>query len=116
MADKAGDGAPGATPAVASAAQRLKLQTNYGQAVMWSKGYVAEETRAAFARARELTAGTDNSAERFVIYFAQWVGSAARGEWALARESAETLRREAENEGRATERVVGLRIDVPAPG
>ena len=110
MADKAGDGAPRAAPAVASAGQRLKLQADYAQAVMWSKGFVAEETRAAFARARELTAGADNSAERFVIYYAQWLGSVGRGEWALARETAETFRREADNEGRATERVVGLRI------
>jgi predicted ATPase len=110
MADKAGDGAPRAAPAVALAGQRLKLQTDYGQAVMWSKGYIAEETRAAFARARELTTGTDNSAERFVIYNAQWLGSVARGEWALARETAETFRREADNEGCATERVVGLRM------
>jgi predicted ATPase/class 3 adenylate cyclase len=110
MADKSGDGAPRAAPAVASAGQRLKLQTDYGQAVMWSKGYVAAETRAAFARARELAAGTDNSAERFVIYYAQWAGNAARGEWALAWETAETFLREAENEGHATERVVGLRM------
>ena len=110
MADKAGEGAPRAAPAVASAGQRLKLQADYAQAVMWSKGFVAEETRAAFARARELTAGADNSAERFVIYYAQWLGSLGRGEWALARETAETFRREADNEGRATERVVGLRI------
>ena len=110
MADKAGEGAPRAAPAVASAGQRLKLQADYAQAVMWSKGFVAEETRAAFARARELTAGADDSAERFVIYYAQWLGRLARGEWALARETAETFRREADNEGRATERVVGLRI------
>ena len=32
-------------------AQRVKLQTSYGQAVMWSKGFAAEETKAAFARA-----------------------------------------------------------------
>ena len=55
--------------------RRLKLQTSYGQAMMWSKGYAAEETKAAFARARELTAGTENPAERFVAYFAQWAGS-----------------------------------------
>src|SRR5262249_10451827 len=84
MADKAGEGAPRAAPAVASAGQRLKLQADYAQAVMWSKGFVAEETRAAFARARELTAGADNSAERFVIYYSQWLGSLGRGEWALA--------------------------------
>ena len=110
MADKAGDGAPRAAPAVASAGQRLKLQADYGQAVMWSKGFVAEETRAAFARARELMAGADGSAERFVIYYSQWLGSLGRGEWALARETAETFRREADNEDRGTERVVGLRI------
>jgi class 3 adenylate cyclase/predicted ATPase len=102
MADKAGEGVP--------AGQRLKLQADYAQAVMWSKGFVAEETRAAFARARELTAGANTSAERFVIYYSQWLGRLGRGEWALARETAETFRREADNEGRATERVVGLRL------
>jgi predicted ATPase len=110
MADKAGEGAPRAAPTLASAGRRLKLQTDYGQAMMWSKGYAAAETRAAFARARELTAGIENSPERFVAYYAQWVESATRGEFASAREAAETLRREAENEGRATEQVVGLRI------
>jgi predicted ATPase len=39
----------GASAALAS--ERLKLQTSYGQAVMWSKGYAAQETKAAFARA-----------------------------------------------------------------
>jgi predicted ATPase len=88
----------------------LKLQTSYGQAVMWSKGFAEEETKAAFARARELTASTENPAERFVAYFAQWAGSQTRGEYVVARETAETFRRESENEGRATERVVGLRM------
>jgi predicted ATPase len=77
---------------------------------MWSKGYVADETKAAFARARELTAGTDNSAERFITYFAQWAWQLGRAELGFARETAETFRREAENEGRATELVVGLRM------
>jgi tetratricopeptide (TPR) repeat protein len=111
MADKAGGtSTTRAPPGAAAASQRLKLQTSYGQAVLWSKGYVAEETKAAFARARELTAGTENPAERFAAYFAQWVGSNTRAEFALARETAETFRREAENEGRTTERVVGLRM------
>ena len=38
----------------AAGSQRLKLQTTYGQAVMWSKGFAAEETKAAYARAGEL--------------------------------------------------------------
>ena len=42
--------------AVAQRQRRLRLQTAYGQAVMWSKGFAAEETKAAFARAAELAA------------------------------------------------------------
>ena len=42
-------------------AQRLKLQTNYGQAVMWSKGFAAEETKAAFARVGELATEIGNA-------------------------------------------------------
>jgi hypothetical protein len=91
--------------AAAARQRRLKLQTSYGHAMIWSKGYAAEETKAAFARAREVTAGIKNPAERFVAYFAQWVG-----EWALAREHAETFLREAESAGWATERVVALRM------
>ena len=41
--------------------RRLKLQTNYGQALIWGKGYAAPETIAAFARARDLGA---NAGER----------------------------------------------------
>ena len=55
MADKAGEGAPASVPAAGG--QRLKLQTSYGQAVMWSKGFGAAETKAAFSRARELATG-----------------------------------------------------------
>ena len=45
----------------ASASQRLKLQTDYGQAVMWGKGFAAEETKAAFARAGELATEIGNA-------------------------------------------------------
>jgi predicted ATPase len=90
--------------------RRLKLQTNYAQAMMWSKDYAAEERKAAIARARELTVGTEKPAERFIAYFAHWASSQTRGEYVVARQIAETCRREAENEGRATERVVGLRM------
>ncbi len=46
--------------AAASRQRRLKLQTSYGQALMWSKGYAAEETKAAISRAQELAGNTDN--------------------------------------------------------
>jgi class 3 adenylate cyclase/predicted ATPase len=97
MADKAEeDVTRGATAlATASAGQRLKLQTTYGQALMWSKGFGAAETRAAFARARELAASIQNPGERFLTYNGQWAGSLLRGELKLAREIAEVMLREA---------------------
>ena len=59
MADKESDVAqrPAAAPS-----QRLKLQTTYGQALSWGKGYAAPETAAAFARARDLAAANNNPA------------------------------------------------------
>jgi predicted ATPase len=60
MADKEGEDAPQATAETRNTAsrQRLKLQTSYGQALTWGKGYAAPETTAAFARAQELAAFT----------------------------------------------------------
>ena len=57
MADKVGQGG--------SPIQRLKLQTSYGQAWMFSKGFSAEEARTAFTRAQQLAAGVENAGERF---------------------------------------------------
>ena len=48
-----------------SARGRLKLQTTYGQALFWAKGYAAPETVAAFARARDLPQATTIPADRF---------------------------------------------------
>ena len=39
--------------------RRLRLQTAYGYATMWSKGFAADETRAAFERAAELAANDE---------------------------------------------------------
>jgi predicted ATPase len=83
--------------------RRLRLQTSYGQAVMWSKGFAAEETRAAFARSRELAGGTESPAKRFPAYYARWVRSVARGEHRQAQGTAESFLREAEEDGYATE-------------
>jgi predicted ATPase len=95
--------------AIAQRDRRLHLQTAYGQAVMWSKGYAAEETRAAFARIRELAGGTENAAERFPAYYAQWVRSLFRGEHRHARRTAEAFLREAEEDGSITEAGVARR-------
>ena len=70
--------------------RRLHLQTAYGQAMMWSKGFAAEETRAAFARAAELTAKTDvlRSASRRPTFNGPWPSCEAncgrRGSWIRA--------------------------------
>src|ERR1700722_17119014 len=58
--------------AAASSRRRLRLQTDYGQAMMWSKGFAAEETKTAFARAAELAARTDDFSERFAACHGQW--------------------------------------------
>ena len=79
MADKAAEGAPTAT-----ASARLKLQTNLGRAVMWSKGFGSEETQAAYARARELAAKVDDPAERFATYYGQWANTSMRSGFAAA--------------------------------
>ena len=96
--------------AVAARQRRLQLQTAYGQAMMLSRGFGAEETVAAFTRAQELATGADNSIERFTTYYGLWVSSVMRGELQRARDTAEIFRREAESEGRATEVAVACRI------
>jgi predicted ATPase len=103
MADKAGEGAPRATGGTVPASQRLRLQTSLGQAVMWSKGFGSEESKAVFSRARELAAAVDNAAERFAAYYGLWVGSMVRGETVLAYEIAQTFRMEAEKERRTSD-------------
>ena len=110
MADKAGDGAPRATAATASAGQRLKLQTSYGEALTWGRGYAAPETAAAVARAQELAAGIDSATERFTTYYGQWTGSYMRGEYGLARKTAAAFVRDAENGGRTPEAAAARRV------
>ena len=76
---------------------------------MWAKGFAAEETRAAFSRAAELAAKTDNSAERFAAHHGQWASAIVRGEVRTAREIASTFLKEAENAGRVVEAGVARR-------
>jgi class 3 adenylate cyclase/predicted ATPase len=110
MADKAGEGTSAAATAPASASQRLKLQTDLGKALMFSRGFGADESKTAFVRARELAAAVDNATERFTIYYGLWVGNLLRGELRLAREIAETFLREAERGARTTECGAGRRL------
>ena len=110
MADKAaGPVTSRAAETRLAAHRRVKLQTDYGQAVMWSKGFAAEETKAAFARATELAAKSDDFSERFAAAHGQWTMALVRGELRSARELASAFLREAEEAGRVTEAGVARR-------
>ena len=83
--------------------QRVHLQTAYGQAMMWAKGFSVDETKAAFARATALTAKTDNFADRFATAHFQWTLNFLRGELRSARELESSFLKEAEDTGRVVE-------------
>jgi predicted ATPase len=95
--------------AAASRQRRLQLQTRYGQAMMYSRGYASDESKTAFACARTLAAGVGDASERFDAYYGLCAGSMLRGELSLARETAESFLRDAENAGRMTEAAVARR-------
>ena len=100
MADKATGAAsrPNAGDATASR-QRVKLQVDYSEAVMYYKGFSAEETRVAWARAAELGANRDDSWERSTVRHGQWTLAIVRGELRAAEELASMFLREAEDAG-----------------
>jgi hypothetical protein len=107
MADKPAVG----SVATAAEPSRLKLQTDYAKALVWSKGFAAEETRAAFERTGDLATRAELPAERFPAGFGQYLWSLLHGDIRSARQIAERFLQGAEAQGRATETGVGHRID-----
>jgi predicted ATPase len=97
-------------PRAASGSSWLHIQTSLGNALIWAKGYQATETRAAFARARELASQVEDVSERFSAYYGLWVGHLTRCEPAPAREMAELFLREATARPNCPEVLVGHRI------
>jgi predicted ATPase len=81
----------------------LLAARGHGHALMWGKGWAAEETSAAFARVDEFAGPKENPAARFAAYFAECISNLSRGQLRLARETCESFLREAEAEGRAAE-------------
>ncbi len=77
--------------AAASRQRRLKLQTSYGQAILWWAGYTVPETKAAFARAGELARQVENAADRFSAYYGQWVAGLTRGEIGVGARNGRTV-------------------------
>jgi tetratricopeptide (TPR) repeat protein len=92
-----------------AASQRLKLQTEYAQAVAWSRGWGDQETVPAFVRARNLSQPGVNSQSHFVALHGLCIANLIRGDVQPAREAAEAFLREAERERRPTETGVALR-------
>jgi predicted ATPase len=93
--------------------RRLKLQTDYAHAVLWSKGYAADETKSAFEQAGDLATRLGLSAERFPAFYGRLAWSLLRGDVRAARGIAESFLRAAEAEGGVAEigvahRVLGL--------
>ncbi|HKN29590.1 MAG TPA: AAA family ATPase [Roseiarcus sp.] len=103
MADNAG-GAPtrdaGGAP---SAGQRAKLQTGYAQAMAWTRGYSAEETVAAVARAQELARSVNDGVDHFDALYGQWVASSMAGDLGQAAEIAGIYLKDARSQGRPPE-------------
>jgi predicted ATPase len=85
-----------ATSAAPQGSQRLRLQIAYGNALISARGYQAQETTAAFARARELAASIEDAAERYSAYYGAWASSYVRGELAPMRELAEEFLHDAD--------------------
>jgi class 3 adenylate cyclase/predicted ATPase len=79
MADKAEGGKAGVS------AQRRQLQIVYGNALMSARGYGAQETKEAYATARELTEDDVVSPERLAADYGMFIGSYVRGELASMR-------------------------------
>ena len=101
MTDKEGEAKPRAAAAPATAtptawsSQRLELQTSYGQAMIHARGYSAPETKAAFARARELTPGIEDPVDRFSVLYGLWANAFVSGQLSPTREITDIMLREA---------------------
>ncbi len=77
--------------------------------VLWPKGFAADETKTAFARAADLAAKTSDFSERFAALHGQWTSALVRGEFRSARELASAFLREAEEAERVMEAGVAHR-------
>jgi class 3 adenylate cyclase/tetratricopeptide (TPR) repeat protein len=104
MVDRRGAASPEAS------ARRLKLHTEYTQAVTWSRGWAADETKAAYERAGDLAARSEAPAARLPALYGQAGMSLLRGDIRAARRAGERLLQEAEAEGRIAEAGVAHRV------
>jgi tetratricopeptide (TPR) repeat protein len=90
--------------------RRVHLQTAYSQAMMWAKGFAAEETLASHARARELATEGGADEDRYSIYWGHWVGLLTRGQPQQSRATAEAFLADAAAAGKRMQTVQAHRI------
>ena len=111
MADKgAAVGVATATISDTKPSGRVRLQADYAQAVMYSKGFAADETKAAFERTGDIATQAEFPGGRFPALYGQFVWCVFRGEPRAGRDIAQLFLREAEAQGRVAETSVAHRL------
>ena len=111
MADKgAVESVPPATISDTKPSGRVRLQADYAQAVMYSKGFAADETKAAFERTGDLATQAEFPGGRFPALYGQFVWCLFRGEPRTGRDIAQLFLREAEAQGGVAETAVAHRL------
>jgi predicted ATPase len=109
-ADKPGSEGTEDKAAEAQRERRLHLQLSYSLAMMWSKGFAADETLAAYSRARELAAEGGADEDRYSIYYGHWVSLVTRGKQQQSRATAEAFLADAAAAGKRMETAVARRV------
>ena len=111
MADKgAVESVPPATISDTKPSGRVRLQADYAQAVMYLKGFAADETKAAFERTGDLATQAEFPGGRFPALYGQFVWCLFRGEPRTGRDIAQLFLREAEAQGGVAETAVAHRL------
>jgi class 3 adenylate cyclase/predicted ATPase len=76
-----------------------QLHVSYGNALQSARGYGAPETVQAFARARDLSDGSEDLLARIATLYGVWLGAVTKGGFEAGREAAEAMLAEATRMG-----------------
>jgi len=104
------DLADGLASGPAQGAQRLRLQTLYGFALLHGRGQGSQDAIAAFARACELASSTEDAAARFSAFYGMASATLARAELSLLRRVAEAFLDDAQRSPNAPEHGIARRV------
>ena len=89
---------------------RLRLQIAYGNALVGLRGQHSSETKAAFSRARELSAASRDPLQRFSVYYGLWAGRFARCETTACQELSTEMLKDIEQLPGSPEEFLASRI------